>query len=100
MGHQKVWGWVHGTEGELHSLDAISATERKQHRTQFEPGEPEQFCTPLDGLQDGTTLRVGAYPVAWRVEIVDDDDKHRGFGYVRSDQTFINTLECLPDASF
>ena len=28
------------------------------------------------------SLSVAAYPVAWRVEIV-DDVKHRGFGYVR-----------------
>ena len=52
---------------------------------QFDPGEPEQFCTPLNGLQNGTTLCVGGYPVAWRVETVDNDD-YRGFGYVRSDQ--------------
>jgi len=48
----------------------------------FEPGKPDQFCTPLKGFQDMTTLRVGAYPVAWRVEIVNDDN-HRGFEYVR-----------------
>jgi len=48
----------------------------------FDPGEPEQFCTPLDGLQNGVTLRVAPYPVAWRIETV-DDDQHRGFGYVR-----------------
>jgi hypothetical protein len=27
-------------------------------------------------------LSVAAYPVAWRVEVV-DDDKHRGFEYIR-----------------
>ena len=30
-------------------------------------------------------LRVAAYPVAWRVEIVDDNVNHHGFGYVRLD---------------
>ncbi|KAF9648163.1 hypothetical protein BDM02DRAFT_3115784 [Thelephora ganbajun] len=50
-----------------------------------EPGEPEQFCTLMDQIKDvkdGSPLSVAAYPVAWRVEIV-DDDKHRGFEYVR-----------------
>ena len=28
-------------------------------------------------------LTVAPYPVPWRVEVV-DDDKHRGFEYVRS----------------
>ena len=37
------------------------------------------------GLQDGCVLSVVAYPVAWRVEVV-NDDKHRGFEYVRSEQ--------------
>ena len=29
-------------------------------------------------------LPVAAFPVAWRIKIV-DDDKHRGFEYVRSE---------------
>ena len=65
-------------------FSTISATVCEHHRVQFGPGEPERFCTPLNGLQNGTTLCVGGYPVAWRVETVDDDD-YRGFGYVRSD---------------
>ena len=36
------------------------------------------------GLTDGCTLSVSAYPVAWRMEVV-DDDVHRGFEYVRSE---------------
>ncbi|KAF9649754.1 hypothetical protein BDM02DRAFT_3113186 [Thelephora ganbajun] len=47
-----------------------------------EPGKPEQFCTPSDGVNSGTTLRVAAYPVAWRVEMA-EDEHHRGFEYVR-----------------
>ncbi|KAF9648157.1 hypothetical protein BDM02DRAFT_2342502 [Thelephora ganbajun] len=45
-------------------------------------GKPGQFCIPLNGVQNCATLRVAAYPVAWRVEIV-NDDRHRGFEYVR-----------------
>jgi len=48
---------------------------------QVEPGGPDQFCTLMDELKN-STLSVAPYPVAWRVEIV-DDAKHRGFGYVR-----------------
>ena len=65
---------------------------------QFDPGEPEQFCTPLDGLQDGTALQVDPYPVAWRVEIV-NDIKHRKFGFVRSDRMFVDALERRFDTS-
>jgi len=36
----------------------------------------------MEGLGNGTALSVAAYPVAWRVEVV-NDDKHRGFEYVR-----------------
>ena len=49
---------------------------------QFDPGNPEQFCTPMNGISDGAKLRVAAYPAAWRAEIVNDDN-HRGFEYVR-----------------
>ena len=48
----------------------------------MEPGRPKQFCAPLEGVNDGDPLYVGAYPVAWRIEVV-DDDKHRDFEYVR-----------------
>jgi len=48
----------------------------------FDPGTPEQFCTPLNGLHDGVSLRVAPYPTAWRVEIVDNEE-HHGFEYVR-----------------
>ena len=36
----------------------------------------------MDGIKQGETLRVAAYCVAWRIEIVDDPN-HRGFEYIR-----------------
>ena len=36
------------------------------------------------GLENGSPLSVSGYPVAWRVEVV-NDDIHRGFEYVRSE---------------
>ena len=47
-------------------------------------GKPEQFCAPIVGLENGSLLSVAAFPVAWRVEVV-NDDIHRGFEYVRSE---------------
>jgi len=47
-----------------------------------EPGKPDQFCNPMEGINDGTQLYVAAYPIAWRIEVVDDDE-HRGFEYIR-----------------
>ena len=35
----------------------------------------------MQGPKD-TPITVSVYPVAWRVEVV-NDDKHRGFEYVR-----------------
>ena len=37
----------------------------------------------MEGLDNGTLLYVGAFPMAWRIEVV-DDDKYRSFEYVRS----------------
>ena len=36
----------------------------------------------MDGIKQGETLRVAAYCVAWRIEIVNDPN-HRGFEYIR-----------------
>ncbi|KAF9648155.1 hypothetical protein BDM02DRAFT_2340785 [Thelephora ganbajun] len=47
-----------------------------------EHGKPEQFCAPMAGLENKCAISVAAYPVAWRVEIV-NDGLHRGFEYVR-----------------
>ena len=46
----------------------------------------------MNGISPGTALRVAAYPVAWRVETVDDED-HRGFEYVRSGSVFPNDYQ-------
>ena len=51
-------------------------------QVQVETGAPEQFCVAIEGPK-GSPLSVAAYPVAWRIEVV-DDHKRRGFGYVRS----------------
>ena len=71
----------------------------EQRETQVEPGKPEQFCTPMDGTENGRLISVAAYPVAWRVE-TSNDERHRGFEYIRSDRVFLNALEQLTDASF
>lgn len=49
---------------------------------QIEPGKPDQFCTPMNGVNGGTPLYVNAYPVAWRIETV-EDGIHHGYEYVR-----------------
>ena len=36
----------------------------------------------MEGLNNGTPLFVAAYPVAWRIGVVDDDG-YRGFEYIR-----------------
>jgi len=62
--------------------DAIPAIlSPDQREAQVEPGKPDQFCTLVDEIKN-SGLSVTPYPVAWRVEIV-DDIKHRGFEYVR-----------------
>ena len=66
---------------------------------QVEPGKPEQFCTPMDGTENGRLISVAAYPVAWRVE-TSNDENHRGFEYIRSDKVFLNVPQQLTDASF
>ena len=38
----------------------------------------------MEGINNGTPLYVTTYPVAWRIEIV-DDGLLRGFEYVRSE---------------
>ena len=42
------------------------------------------------GLANGCPLSTSAYPVAWRIEVV-NDDVHRGFEYVRSE----HNIACL-----
>ena len=45
----------------------------------------------MEGISNGTPLSVAAYPVAWRIEIV-DDIKHRDFEYVRS---VLDVVRCI-----
>ena len=44
---------------------------------------PDQFCAPMEAINNGTPIYVTAYPVAWRIEVV-NHGIHRGFEYVRS----------------
>jgi len=48
----------------------------------FEPGKPEQYCSPTEGIGSGAPLYASPYPVAWRVELM-DEGIHSGFEYVR-----------------
>ena len=57
------------------------SSDHDRRETQVEPGKPDQFCTLMDVIKH-SPISVAPYPVAWRVEIV-DDIKHRGFEYVR-----------------
>jgi hypothetical protein len=55
----------------------------EDHQTWVEPRKPEQFCTPREKLGDSpVSVTAYRYPAVLRVEVV-DDDKHRGFEYVR-----------------
>jgi len=36
----------------------------------------------MEGLDQSAPIFVAPYPIAWRVEVV-EDDKHRGFEYIR-----------------
>ena len=49
--------------------------------TQVDPGKPEQYCTLHDVIGNGTTLRVGEYPVAWKIEAAKEYPEYE---YVRS----------------
>jgi len=50
VGCQTAWGRIHDTEGKPNPFKTISTTVCNQGLVQFDPGEPEQFCTPLDGI--------------------------------------------------
>jgi len=42
------------------------------------------------GLENGSALFVVAYPVAWKVEVV-NDEIHRDFEYVRSERVLTSS---------
>ena len=50
--------------------------------TQLDPGMPEQYCMMIDGLGDETSISVSAFPVPWRVDVV-NEERYRGYDYVR-----------------
>lgn len=82
------WKWEIKSLGAGYAVQRVSLlvlllTVSEQPDVQIEPGTPGQFCTPMNGLNDGVALFVNAYPTAWRIEIV-NDDVHRGYEYVRS----------------
>ena len=35
---------------------------------------PDQFCNMLAGLGNGSRIAVAAFPVPWRIELVDERD--------------------------
>ena len=53
---------------------------------QVEPGKPDQFCSLMESLDNATPLYVSTYPVAWRIEVV-DDDKHVEYARLELDVT-------------
>ena len=55
---------------------------------QVYPEKPEQFCTPVNGISPGTVLRVAPYPVARRVETINNEN-HHGFEYIRFGQILL-----------
>ena len=50
--------------------------------TQPKSGKPEQYCMMIDGLGNGTSISVSAFPVPWRADVV-NDERYRGYDYVR-----------------
>ncbi|KAF9781769.1 hypothetical protein BJ322DRAFT_243359 [Thelephora terrestris] len=48
----------------------------------LEQGKPEQYCIMLKGLESESVVSVSPFPVAWRIEIV-EDERFRGCEYVR-----------------
>ena len=57
----------------------------------------------MDGMEDHCPLSVAAYPVAWRVELV-DDEAYRGFEYIRyeleaAQWTGITHLHCISEST-
>jgi len=44
--------------------------------------QPDRFCNPMNGVNDGTLLFVTNYPAAWRIEMA-NNEIYRGLEYVR-----------------
>ena len=81
VGDMSFRAWIHHTQGM--ALIALWFNCSALNETmQLEPGKPDQFCMMLDGLGNGTSISVAAFPVAWRVEVV-NEKRYRGWDYVR-----------------
>ena len=52
----------------------------------------------MRGITGTTPITVAIYPLAWRIEVV-NDNIHRGFEYVRSGQTVLDAVKRLTDAA-
>ena len=52
----------------------------------------------MGGITGDTPITVAIYPLAWRIEVV-NDNIHRGFEYVRSGQTVLDAAKRLTDAT-
>ena len=54
----------------------------------------------MAGFENGSPLSVSAYPVAWRIEVV-NDEIHRSFEYIRSGHyAAASSLEQLADTTY
>jgi len=87
VGNQEIWCRIYSSEGEpVARLDSASIRSIIYpvliRANQVEQGRPEQYCSPAEGVGHGTPLYVSSYPVAWRVELM-EDEIHRGYEYVR-----------------
>lgn len=49
---------------------------------QLDPGGPDQFCVMIKGLESESVVSVAPYPVAWNIQIV-EDERFLGSEYVR-----------------
>lgn len=65
-------------------FNVVMLSHNDNDQIQVEPGKPEQFCSMMKKLGEAP-LAVSPYPVAWRVEVVNDVE-HRGFEYIRSEK--------------
>ena len=81
VGDLSFWAWVYRTEGTVLIVFRFNRGVLNEV-IQLEPGRSDQFCMMLDGLGNGTSISVAAFPVAWRVEVV-KEKRYHGWDYVR-----------------
>ena len=78
--------------------DSFNRIPLHQHKTQVDTGSPEQYCTLMDGLVDGTPLCVSTYPVAWRIEVAKEEE-YSGYEYVRSGRASLKVQTGFADTT-